>query len=127
VACCRRIWEHIPAGACREAVETAERFARGQATKAELRVAGARAYAVVRSTQQIDEKRYRYGTLDEARALAALACTAPAEHPAVEVPRCVQRVVGFLRGPEAARLEAAEQAMLLRESVGHPFARLPSE
>lgn len=31
VACCRRIWEWIPAGACRDAVELAERYAEGAA------------------------------------------------------------------------------------------------
>jgi hypothetical protein len=126
VVCCRRIWDHIPAGACRDAVATAERFALGQATKAELRAAGERAYAVVRSTQTVGENSYRYGTLKEAIASAAWACTFPAEHPAVEVPKHVQRAIALLSDPEVAQVEAGEQAALLRESVGHPFAGLLS-
>lgn len=31
VACCRRIWEWVPPGACREAVDLAERYAEGAA------------------------------------------------------------------------------------------------
>src|SRR5262245_38272590 len=36
VACCRRIWDFVPAGTAREAIQTAENFANGRATKREL-------------------------------------------------------------------------------------------
>jgi hypothetical protein len=38
-ACCRLIWHLIPEGPCRQAVETAERYADGQVTKQEMRAA----------------------------------------------------------------------------------------
>jgi hypothetical protein len=38
-ACCRWIWHLIPEGPCRQAVETAERYAEGQATKQDLQAA----------------------------------------------------------------------------------------
>jgi hypothetical protein len=36
-ACCRVIWEKIPDGACRLAVETAEQYAAGEATKEDMK------------------------------------------------------------------------------------------
>ena len=38
-ACCRRVWDLIPPGPCRRAVEAAERYAEGHATKEEMREA----------------------------------------------------------------------------------------
>src|ERR1700733_2712497 len=41
-ACCRRIWRHLEVPGAREAVEVAERFAEGQASKDDLNAARAR-------------------------------------------------------------------------------------
>jgi len=38
-ACCRVIWGRIPEGPCRLAVETAERYAVGEATKQDMKEA----------------------------------------------------------------------------------------
>jgi hypothetical protein len=51
-ACCRRIWEVLPEGACREAVEVAEQVADGLAAGAELA-------AVLRAARRV-ERRHIY-------------------------------------------------------------------
>jgi hypothetical protein len=83
VACCGRVWDQIPAGPPRDAVEVAERFACGLVGKRELWTAHSAAYSVVRAAVQISETRFVYGTLAEARPSVAWACTLPAEHGAV--------------------------------------------
>jgi hypothetical protein len=138
VAACRRIWDQLPAGDCHKAVEVAERFALGDATKRELHAASANAFAAVRATQRVRDTGWFYGTLADAEASAAWACTLPAEHPAQEAPRHVLRAVSLLRyqeevrggashrqAEEAARgvlaVEQAALVTLLRELVGNPF------
>jgi hypothetical protein len=138
VACCRRVWDQVPPGPPRDAVEVAERFAYGMVGKSELWTAHSAAYSAVREAVRISETRYIYGTLAEARPSVAWACTLPAEHPGHTVPMWVQLIVGLLRyeaavGAGAAwreaeaashEAESAEQSALtalLREMVGNPF------
>jgi hypothetical protein len=47
VACCRSIWDSLEDLACRQAVETAERFADGHATETELTAARAAAWEAI--------------------------------------------------------------------------------
>src|SRR5689334_9728317 len=44
-ACARQVWQHIDDEDCRAAVEQAERYARGDATRRELREAFSRAHS----------------------------------------------------------------------------------
>ncbi|HWG41645.1 MAG TPA: hypothetical protein VN688_02585 [Gemmataceae bacterium] len=141
IACCRRIWHLIPPGMSRDRVETAERFAMGQATKGEL------AAANVGATLEIEQSRfytnnaqtsYSYSEPGFSVASTVKACTLPAEHPAIFVPMHILRVVSHLayreeiaRGGDhrsatlsaeaAQRAETECMATLLRTMVGNPF------
>jgi hypothetical protein len=81
---------------------------------------------------------YSYREPERSLALAAWACTLPAEHPAVEAPKHILSVIGFLRyreateagaahpaanqaAEEARRVEMARMVALLREMVGNPL------
>src|SRR5947209_2902345 len=44
VACCRRIWALLPDGRCRRAVEVAQQYADGTATRAQLVAAARQAF-----------------------------------------------------------------------------------
>ena len=142
VACCRRVWDQIPPGPPRDAVEVAERFACGLVGKPELWAAHAAAYGAVRAAVQVSETRSIYGTLAEARPSVAWACTLPAEHPGHTVPILVQRIVGHLRydaavsagadwrqaeaaSREAAAAEKEALTAILRALVGNPLAAVP--
>jgi len=141
VACCRRIWGLLPPGLCREAVETAERFEAGLATKQELRAACTATWAEMERSRYLigrAGRSYSYREPDRSLALAAWACTLPAEHPAVIAPRHVLNVLSYLRyqegiaagashasashtAEEARRAEMAQMVTLLRAMVGNPF------
>ena len=138
VNCCRRIWDLIPPGACREAVEAAEQYAHGQINLSELDQAGRRARGVVDAASQTDSDVRVHGSLEETIALAAWACTLLAERPAMEATGYVLGVVYKTRFDETLRsggtwAEASRDAgqafdakktelvALLRGVVGNPF------
>jgi hypothetical protein len=112
VACCRRVWDRMPAEECRQAVEVAERHADGLADDFALR----EAESAVRDLE--DSRTWR------GRALAALwmaywAADPSAWSAAQWIP--TDEDIRALRDPVG-------QAALLREVFGNPFrpARLES-
>ena len=135
---CRRIWDLIPPGACREAIEAAEQYAHGKMTLKQLDEAGRRARGVVDAASQTDSDARVHGSLEETIALAAWACTLRAERPALEATGQVLGVTVRRRFDETLRSggtwaqanrdsklaydsEMAVLVSMLREMVGNPF------
>jgi hypothetical protein len=137
-ACCRRIWDLIPAGPARDAVEAAERYASGVISLGELDLAGRRARAVVDGASEVPGTQSRvHGSLEETVALAAWSCTLSAERPALDAPAHVLgvaskrqfdatlRVADWKEATRASKAafdaEMVGLVALLRELVGNPF------
>src|SRR5262245_19772655 len=112
VACCRRLWPMLSDLRSRGAVDTAERYADGRASDAELRTAEEEAFRAYSNA---------FAILDDA-AQAALATT---NNDASEAARLsahfVRLAVQEDRPPSRPSDETREQATLLRHLVGNPF------
>lgn len=143
-ACCREVWQLIGVAECRQAVETAERFADGLADAAELKadakladaamplfadsnwaaawtaVASAFDAAVEGSHQAASAAAYVTAKPAEARAKAACRSGAPEEV-------CNEAYAQFESVRDADFLaHRRRQADLLREIVGDPFTTPPT-
>src|SRR5262245_26002965 len=108
VACCRRIWNLIPNGACRKAVEISERYADGATQSAELETA--RANIGARPTRRLPGGRMSGRT---AAVRTAIASAEDAAHAAARAAR------GAVQGAE--EIERRGQSHLLRCVFGNPF------
>jgi hypothetical protein len=127
---CRRIWDQIPPGPARDAVEAAEQYAAGRITLNELYKAQGHAWGVVDAASKVPGSDSRiHGSLVETVALAAWACTLPAERPALEATAYVIAVAHNRWSLHASSdekdrafdAEMAELVALLRLTVGNPF------
>ncbi|VTR97841.1 Uncharacterized protein OS=Sorangium cellulosum (strain So ce56) GN=sce5710 PE=4 SV=1 [Gemmata massiliana] len=147
-ACCRRIWPLIPDARCRSAVITAEQFADGDVSRAEL--ARAKAQAKAASVEHSGAKAHARATSAEqwGRVLtkhwAAGACCSVALAKASDVVMAgrsaavAQQTHAVLQlgrpfgSPESAAMtdqlaeqEQRAQADLLRDIFGNPFRPVP--
>ncbi len=147
-ACCRRIWPLLSEPASRHAVEVAERYAEGQASRRALHQAVEEARA---ASLQMARPRVMVGgwlAAAQARAAEAVACTLEADDPADEaatwgkeaIRAWATRTPGTKPGdslqmpllphqpgsPEAAWVaEGIAQCEILRDLFGNPFRRRP--
>lgn len=126
-ACCRQLWAVLPPES-RGGIETAERFADGLSSRAELSAAAARASAAVLALPRAwtyDVLRARYATTAAADCCSDSAATAAgAVSVASTAAHAVALVVsgwGGTRSRDAAHAsELAAQAELVRELFGNP-------
>ncbi len=130
VACCRRIWQLLPDGWTRRAVELAELFADDLADQKALDQACAKAWKlaaqnIVVDAGEDDGSLFGSGKVDPAYAAAALAAERVSGNVFVNVASAVAQVAvstGEARSKEDAY--AAEykcQAALIREMFANPF------
>jgi hypothetical protein len=134
IACCHHIWDLVP-DVGREAVKTAERYVRQEASLNEMRVAGQRARDAVIPTTGYPGHLL---PLTGHAGLAAWACTLMGDQPGLEVSRqlltiaCnrpeVVAAIGGRIGVEVVQIaqaacdhEMTELVALLRLVVGDPF------
>jgi hypothetical protein len=111
VACCRRIWNLIPNGACRQAVEISERYADGAMRSTELEAA--------RATIGARPSRRLYGGRMSGRTAAVRATIASAEDAAHAAARAARAAV-----QRTKEMEKRGQSDLLRCVFGNPFRLL---
>ncbi|HJT77061.1 MAG TPA: hypothetical protein VJ739_07635 [Gemmataceae bacterium] len=112
-ACCRRLWQLIPAPESRECVEVSERFADGLTGLDALRETRDRAKAVIEPAR-ISYYRARYGSPREAQAAKAAWMVATA---ATKTPFGESALEISLALPKESRA----QCELIREIFGNPF------
>jgi hypothetical protein len=116
-AFCRRIWDRIPAGRFRAAVEAAEGFADGTVTGEELRQIRQALGSKGKGAKGLV---LRGSLLHARRAAARAACTPSWSLLPDEVVRDTVREV-LLEVPHRQVRERREQAGLLRDVFGNPF------
>jgi hypothetical protein len=109
-ACCRRVWEKVPAGACRAYVEAAERYALGTGLKKDLAPLRGRVH------EAFDNALRSPGTGRTDAALAAMAVTNTTRFCAWNAASAAGE-----KGRVAHRRERHAQADLLREVMGNLY------
>jgi hypothetical protein len=131
-ACCRRVWASLDA-CCRRAVEVAEQFADGMATREDLNDAHDTAVLNHRAREsklkQLERfARMRIDTKDpviiakEAWAAVEGACRPAQALPSKSTFHAAQVALLASGDPEAMAAEMRSQADILRDLVGNPFA-----
>ena len=118
VACCRRVWSHLPSDEDRAAVEVAERFADGAATPRELARACKNAEPSGRPRSDAAVAGW-YAARQEADTTGCV-LSASLIHANSVVPPA-RRAADQERWDEADSAESAAQADLLRDIFGNPF------
>lgn len=113
-ACCRLIWEHLPDGRSRQAVEVAERYADGVATPRDLAKAHNNALVVKDGAAWAAYWATSTKAAGPIENVFAAAVAAPARHAAQKT-----RKEGTWEAVQAETIR--EQADLVREVVGNPF------
>lgn len=112
-ACCRRVLHLLTDERCRTAVEVAQRFADGLASREELKAAHQGAVAVIWEAT---------GQARDSAQLAAWVSAAHAWDAADATGRVAARLLAVAADdPNLLDMERQEQARLLREIVGNPF------
>jgi hypothetical protein len=130
VACCRRLWEHLADDRTRRAVETAEAFADGGATRADL---GAALRSARQARHDAQQDWVRTGHPDYGPTYVARVAAEAAEDACA--PRPIHAAIGAVQGcpPAAAggrnrgagrRREKVALASLLRDVLGNPARRV---
>jgi hypothetical protein len=118
-ACCRRIWDLITHEAGHEAVETAEEFADGNATRKQLREANSAATACTMDDEEIVAAALSQGNgLELCRSNQALMAAVVASAETCN-PLFAAQNAAEASGNEKA--ERAAQCNLLRDVIGNPF------
>jgi hypothetical protein len=114
-ACCRHVWSYLTDPRSREAVEVAERFAEGLASRAELKHAKENALAASRETTLAGRVAYA--------AVSAASPTTPIDvlGPALGAARAASL------SAETEETEAAWHCRLLRDLYHSPFRRITLE
>jgi hypothetical protein len=119
VACARRVEHQMRDDRSRKALEVAERFADGAATREELRAARVHAEEAVqeaRYDEYIDEERAGFRWDDEYQAVVGVRCAAEAAL------QCVAEDIGNKPGGQVTVIaERFQLPDLLREVFGNPF------
>lgn len=110
VACCRRVWPRLTDPRSRQAVEVAERYADGEASREQLAAASAGAWDV--HLEASDAEHYA--------ALAAYYAVNDPDGPSAEDVADAVVSSSYL-DPEDLELEEPAQADLCREVFGNPF------
>ena len=120
-ACCRRQWRQFIGPQCHEALEVAERYADGLATRPELYDAEVRAH----EAYGICRDRGEPANMDAADAVYAAACAEVgwdiAEAAADRAARAAAGYAARGQAKAAKATEAAAQLVLLRDVFGNPF------
>jgi hypothetical protein len=115
-ACCRRIWPLLADERSRRAVETAERFAEGMASRADLYAAWAAAGQATAEAARLDEA-FRWA--------AGAALSAASAEVWAALGTAWAAAAACQRAPGTAAAERAAQCDLLRDIFGNPFAAAP--
>jgi hypothetical protein len=115
VACCRQIWRYVAHPDSQDAIEVSEHFADGEATPAQLRVAGRKAADVASMLTfeaSVSMRMSKYAARDAALAAAIVARKRLASR---EVASHARRAI--MATPDRPK----DQASLLRDIFGNPF------